>query len=245
MCIRALDYCPPVDLTFGDYLRALVTADVENDPTDDAHERVAFVEAFRRHGIVPEDVRALSIDGLLWRPTSAAPDEDENVVLEKVGKWAEDIPSWHLTRDRRALFDLMRSRRAGLHEYLRNVMRRSGRVLGGIDPQRPFEVHSIRPCTGSDWHGRPTFRWIIELTQSDAVHLDPDGGGKPDAVLHGGCTLVVDGRSGRVRYTIRKPLDDARRARQLNFLRDRGADGLAATYFTGTADEPFAVLHRR
>ncbi|RYD82945.1 MAG: peptidase S8, partial [Verrucomicrobiaceae bacterium] len=25
MCIRALDYCPPVDLTFGDYLRALIT----------------------------------------------------------------------------------------------------------------------------------------------------------------------------------------------------------------------------
>ena len=25
MCIRALDYCPPVDLTFGEYLRALIT----------------------------------------------------------------------------------------------------------------------------------------------------------------------------------------------------------------------------
>jgi hypothetical protein len=25
MCIRALDYCPPVDLTFGDYLRASPT----------------------------------------------------------------------------------------------------------------------------------------------------------------------------------------------------------------------------
>ena len=29
MCIRALDYCPPVDLTFGDYLRAIITADRE------------------------------------------------------------------------------------------------------------------------------------------------------------------------------------------------------------------------
>src|SRR5262249_4920773 len=25
MCLRALDYCPPVDLTFGEYLRALIT----------------------------------------------------------------------------------------------------------------------------------------------------------------------------------------------------------------------------
>src|SRR5208282_933202 len=27
MCIRALDYCPPVDVTFGDYLRAMITSD--------------------------------------------------------------------------------------------------------------------------------------------------------------------------------------------------------------------------
>jgi len=27
MCIRALDYCPPVDITFGEYLRGIVTAD--------------------------------------------------------------------------------------------------------------------------------------------------------------------------------------------------------------------------
>src|SRR5262249_3346012 len=35
MAIRALDYCPPVDITFGEYLRALVTADgdlVSDDP---------------------------------------------------------------------------------------------------------------------------------------------------------------------------------------------------------------------
>ena len=25
ICLRALDYCPPVDITFGDFLRSLVT----------------------------------------------------------------------------------------------------------------------------------------------------------------------------------------------------------------------------
>src|SRR5690606_32601690 len=27
ICIRAIDYCPPVDIVFGEYLRALITAD--------------------------------------------------------------------------------------------------------------------------------------------------------------------------------------------------------------------------
>ena len=27
ICIRAIDYCPPIDLDLGDYLRALITAD--------------------------------------------------------------------------------------------------------------------------------------------------------------------------------------------------------------------------
>ena len=93
MCIRALDYSPPVDITFGDYLQAIVTADFEFDPLDLAHRRVAFVEAFRRRGIVPAGVRTLSVDGLLWRPTSAAPDEDENVLLSVVKDWTVDIPS--------------------------------------------------------------------------------------------------------------------------------------------------------
>jgi hypothetical protein len=34
MCIRALDYCPPVDINFGDYLRALITADIDLVPDD-------------------------------------------------------------------------------------------------------------------------------------------------------------------------------------------------------------------
>ena len=97
MCIRALDYCPPVDLTFGDYLRAIMTADFEFNPVDERHLRVAFVEAFRRQGIVPERVRTLSVDGLLWRPTSAAPDEDEDVVLVQ-GRAGRRLGSWKLAR---------------------------------------------------------------------------------------------------------------------------------------------------
>jgi hypothetical protein len=75
ICIRALDYLPPVDVTFFEYLRALLTADTDIVAEDPRHYRVAFVEAFRRHGIYPLDmddasahtVRTLSVDTLLWR----------------------------------------------------------------------------------------------------------------------------------------------------------------------------------
>ncbi|HEV2292833.1 MAG TPA: hypothetical protein VGR35_03205 [Tepidisphaeraceae bacterium] len=60
MCIRGLDYCPPVDVDFGTYLRGVVTADAEVYPQDDHHFRDAFIEAFRKWGIYPEGVRSMS-----------------------------------------------------------------------------------------------------------------------------------------------------------------------------------------
>ncbi len=67
ICIRALDYLPPVDITFGDYLRALVTADANLVPDDPRRYRIAFIEAFRKRGVFPYDVRAMGEDTLRWR----------------------------------------------------------------------------------------------------------------------------------------------------------------------------------
>jgi hypothetical protein len=250
LCIRALDYCPPVDITFGDYLRAMITANYEYDPEDVERRCVALVEAFRRYGIVPEEVRTLSVDGLLWRPTSAAPDEDENVVLAFVKDWVGDIAHWNLTRSRRALFDLMATKRAALHRYLKSAFAR-GVVITGVDPQLPFEVHSIRPSLRNDVAGVRRFQWNIELTQRVAQFIDaPEdrpANTPPDYYFRGGCTLIVDAETGKVRYAIRKPLNDRRKARQSRYFLEEGNQSLAATYFGGVAsedNEPFAMLHR-
>ncbi|WP_235298006.1 gluzincin family metallopeptidase [Portibacter marinus] len=64
MCIRALDYCPPVDITFGDYLRAIITADMDLIKNDDHEYRLAFIDAFRKRGIYPTGIKTLSIDSL-------------------------------------------------------------------------------------------------------------------------------------------------------------------------------------
>lgn len=64
MCIRALDYCPPVDITFGDYLRAIITADAALVSNDDRDFRLSFIEAFRRRGIYPQGIKTFSVESL-------------------------------------------------------------------------------------------------------------------------------------------------------------------------------------
>ena len=66
MCIRALDYMPPVDVSFGEYLRAIVTADADLSPDDPCHYRVAFAEAFRKRGINVDTRHFSSTDSLMW-----------------------------------------------------------------------------------------------------------------------------------------------------------------------------------
>jgi hypothetical protein len=65
ICIRALDYCPPMDLTFGDYLRAIVTADFDMVSDDIYGYRVAFVEAFQKRGISAPGIKSMAVEDLL------------------------------------------------------------------------------------------------------------------------------------------------------------------------------------
>jgi hypothetical protein len=143
----------------------------------------------------------------------------------------------------------MKKKRAALHIYLQARMKREDSITSGIDPTKNFEVHSIRPSFRADWEGRPRFQWIIELTQRIG-ETDPEFPGKdgePDYYFRGGTTLVVDAEKGRVRYSIKKPLNDPRRERQRQFYLEEGNESLAATYFGGVGrdhSEPFAMLHR-
>src|SRR6202011_2157710 len=46
VCARALDYLPPVDVTFGDFLRAVITADRDLFPSDTYGVRNAVMQSF-------------------------------------------------------------------------------------------------------------------------------------------------------------------------------------------------------
>lgn len=66
MCIRAIDYCPPVGITFGAFLRGVVTADLDFEPDDEDGFRTAFVQSFREWGIHPQGVISMGMDALAW-----------------------------------------------------------------------------------------------------------------------------------------------------------------------------------
>ncbi|MDF2191176.1 hypothetical protein [Paraflavitalea sp. CAU 1676] len=67
ICIRALDYCPPMDINFGDYLRAMITADYDLVEDDNLDYRIAIIEAFQRRGIFPDNVKNMSVESLLCK----------------------------------------------------------------------------------------------------------------------------------------------------------------------------------
>lgn len=72
MVVRAFEYLPVVDVTFGDVVRGIVTADRALYPDDALHLRTNLVEALRRRGIYPPAVSSLAEASLIW-PAPRAP----------------------------------------------------------------------------------------------------------------------------------------------------------------------------
>ncbi len=105
ICIRALDYCPPVDITFGNYLRALVTADMDIAPEDEQGYRVALIEAFRARGIFPDRVRTMSPESLRWAPPRLHK-EEAAFFRRNLRQLGENIRKLASANDREMIHDL-------------------------------------------------------------------------------------------------------------------------------------------
>src|SRR6266849_2668712 len=86
ICLRALDYCPPVDITFGDYLRALVTSDREASSDDGVGYRAALINAFRARGIRPAGVLSYNEEALSWDPYEGVSSTESNLDFSKLWK---------------------------------------------------------------------------------------------------------------------------------------------------------------
>jgi hypothetical protein len=181
MCIRALDYCPPVDLTFGEYLRAIITADIDMVPDDKLNYRVAFIEAFRKRGIYPRELHGLGVESLKWNtPTKR---DQELLRLNKSNLFEELNLDWKLQGDREVIFGQIAENGKRIHEWLARIRSQYGKhesealaQLLGLDFElvdAPFEVHSVRPARRVGPDGNLQTDVIIEITQRKAGFIDP------------------------------------------------------------------------
>lgn len=111
MCIRAIDYCPPVGITFGAYLRAIVTADFDMNAVDRQNWRLAFIESFREWGISPRGARSMAEDSLLWPTEQDVVKEqvkyEQKMALSKPASYGADFES-ATQRSRQALTKMFR-----------------------------------------------------------------------------------------------------------------------------------------
>ena len=259
MCIRALDYLPPVDVTFFEYLRALITADYDLITDDRLKYRVAFVEAFRRRGIYPLNLdtstadvpRTLSADTLRWQGfdiTKFSKTVQEELkkqyggVIDGLKQYAD---ACLYLEDRGRLFEATRRKRLDLQYKLRGTFKAVpafARELG-LDPEQKFEVHELRGATRVSADGRHVPQIIVALTQLRRVPADK-ASGTPSFMFRGGSTLVVDLLRSQLKYRIVKNIKSRNRERRTStFIREAAADPLRALFFAPNRREPFAALH--
>ncbi|ATQ42909.1 S8 family serine peptidase [Caulobacter mirabilis] len=262
ICIRALDYCPPVDVTFGDYLRALITADRDVVPNDPRGYRLALIGGFTKRGIFPPNVPHLSPGSVVWE-APPTPIKTVSALLPSM-----DL-GWNRSGAREKAWETSRENARVLHGWLTGKTWKDGKqvpvevkatdtelqALGLFrDPgkreihweedgeQRSetveikrIEVHSVRPARRVSPDGQSRSDLVVEITQAwiDGIGIR----------RRGGCTVLFDLETFEARYLIRKRVGNIALARSMPASPEPGGPG--GNYFaTQDEREPFALLHR-
>lgn len=220
ICIRAIDFCPPVDIRLGEYLRALITADADVVHDDKYCYREALMRSFQRRHIFPDKLDFMSEDAVRWKPPT----------------FDTPIPGLALT-DLRFGADLATP--AGEDE-----MRRRARALGdfvvrpeiakalhlvaigtplprNVEYAAPIRIESIRTTRRVTPDGRVNLELVAEVTQSCTMRIGDDL-----MDFAGGCTLIIDS-AGVVRYAIYKSVLSDTRPKQQH----RAATGALKEYW--------------
>ena len=199
ICIRAIDYCPPTSMKFGEFLRALITADHDLVPDDRWGYREALIDSFRRHGIYPDDVPNLSEDALLWQPPERRMPTLKELSFARLrfrGDPAHAADRRELRRQACALGQLVTQ--PEFHRHF-GITSSDDPSLEG-DEVEPPNVQSIRSSRRVGPDGQIIFDLVAEVTQRRIVRR----GSVPGSfILYGGSTVIIDPK-GEIRYVISK-----------------------------------------
>lgn len=208
IAIRALDYSPPLDLEFGDYLAALLTVDAEVAPDDSRYSyRQIIRDTFASYGIhVPSE--RTDADGC-WLTFA-----DNDKVRYQNGHFDS------MLRDAEEVFRFLWDNREVLQ----------------IDERAYTQVVSVRPSLRFGPDGFILRETVCEFTsrvnlfgaEFTSVFKEPRPAWlKPTTpfTVYGAGTLIFD-QYGRIKYCIQRPLTDARwQVRRLEWLYGPGSEG--------------------
>lgn len=224
MAIRALDYCPPVDLEFGDFLAALLTVDTETVPDDSKYGyRPVIRRTFQAYGIDAPAAGTDSDTGC-WLPFTG----NEAIVYTRTNYES-------MLHDPQEVFRFLWENR---------------RVLR-IDDRGYMRIASVRRSSRQGPDGFQLRETICEYVQMASIFgaeartalgiERPQGMPSTQRITaYGGGTLVFD-QYGRIKYHVEHRLDDGpRQSARLAYLWENGLLDQP-----GDARGQFAAIHRR
>jgi hypothetical protein len=172
ICARALDYCPPVDITFGDFLRAVLTADLDLHPEDPDGVRDALMEAFRLRGIVADEATSFSEESLFW------PKVRRDAPLPAV--------TGLLFGDPNGLTDAEKNTNGTV---LRAYAKENGHLLGFDPDLGPIAASSFHPMFHMGQHGGLFVNMVVELVQTMRAPFGDSG--SETFPMRNGVTLLI------------------------------------------------------
>ena len=224
MTIRALDYAPPTDLEFCDFLSAMLTGDREIRPDD---SRYQFRQTLRE-----------SFSAYLIEPTS-------RVSSPEPGVW--EPPECSLNYDRVHLDSMLRD----TDEMFRFIW--ENRKQLGLEDDAYTRVISVRPCVRTNPDDGFVLRETVaeyyqylRLKSFEVKHLGiktpRDMPRQQEVVLYGGAALIFD-EFGQLKFNVRnRLLNPLRQTRRLEYLwLFQREQAFAAD---GYSEKRFAQVHR-
>jgi hypothetical protein len=202
IAIRALDYTPPVDLQFSEYLSALLTADVDLNPDDSQYGyREVLRKTFASYGITPE-VRDSQGEAGTWNP----PAQPVSYAHTRHEAMAQDP-----------------------QEVFRFAW--ENRKVLGLERDAYTLVQSVRPTVRVNANGfvvREMVAKYVQTLQIRADELIQYGLRKPNGMkawttvtLNGGGALIFDDY-GRLKCNIGSGVRSSEQQRRLDHLFDTG-----------------------
>lgn len=264
IAIRALDYCPPVDINYGDFLRALVTADIEFAKADENNYRIALIDAFRNWGIFPNMVNTLSEESLQWSRPELDPKESEAMKL--MAKFLKkEVVKLSDINDRHEIWTCQQDIQRDLHKFLLddkvdglgeggwedwlNKIGLTSKAVSYLDPETnkninqnlitdiPIEINKVKPAYRVGNDGLILEQILVSITQSVTVMVDT---GDPNNLVpvrfRGGSTIIFDrSKDFSLSYIITKNIRNVGRLKTQ--LAHQMGGGGEATSFTDSMYE--------